>query len=82
VDFYSGIEARAFSILRCSELKLTAPSRLALAQAHDDSTMITILTGRPARGVKNRVKREIGPISLNVPAMADAALVGMRRLSS
>src|SRR6476660_192199 len=36
--------------LRCPESKLAAPARVALAQAHDDSTVITnVMTGRPAR---------------------------------
>jgi nitronate monooxygenase len=60
--------------LRCPESKLTAPARLALAEAHEDSTVITnVLTGRPARGVKNRVMREIGSVSLNAPAFPHAA---------
>ena len=38
--------------LRCPESKVTAPARTALAQARDDSTVITnVMTGRPARGV-------------------------------
>jgi nitronate monooxygenase len=60
--------------LRCPESKLTAPARAALAQAHDDSTVITnVMTGRPARGVANRVMREIGPISPDAPAFPHAA---------
>src|SRR6267378_3359775 len=51
--------------LRCPESKVIAPARVALAQARDDSTVITnVMTGRPARGVANRVMREVGPISL------------------
>src|ERR1019366_5452528 len=49
--------------LRCPESKVTAPERTALAQARDDSTVITnVMTGRPARGVANRVMAELGPI--------------------
>ena len=49
-------------------------SRTALAQAHDDSTVITnVMTGRPARGVANRVMREVGPISPDAPAFPHAA---------
>jgi nitronate monooxygenase len=55
--------------LRCPESKVIAPARTALAQAHDDSTVITnVMTGRPARGVANRVMREVGPISPDAPA--------------
>jgi nitronate monooxygenase len=60
--------------LRCPESKLIAPARLALAQAMDDSTVITnVMTGRPARGVANRVMREVGPISPDAPAFPHAA---------
>ena len=60
--------------LRCPESKVTAPVRVALAQAHDDSTVITnVMTGRPARGVANRVMREVGPISPDAPAFPHAA---------
>jgi nitronate monooxygenase len=45
-----------------------------LAQATDASTVITnVMTGRPARGVANRVMREIGPLSADAPAFPHAA---------
>jgi nitronate monooxygenase len=60
--------------LRCPESKVIAPARAALAQAHDDSTVITnVMTGRPARGVANRVMREVGPVSPDAPAFPHAA---------
>ena len=60
--------------LRCPELKVTEQGRLALAQARDDSTVITnVMTGRPARGVANRAMREVGPISPHAPAFPHAA---------
>jgi nitronate monooxygenase len=60
--------------LRCPESKLTPAARLALAQARDDSTVITnVMTGRPARGVPNRAMRELGPISPHVLAFPHAA---------
>jgi len=60
--------------LRCPESKVIAPARVALAQAGDDSTVITnVMTGRPARGVANRVMREVGPISAHAPAFPHAA---------
>jgi nitronate monooxygenase len=60
--------------LRCPESKVIAPARVALAQARDDSTVITnVMTGRPARGVANRVMREVGPISAHAPAFPHAA---------
>jgi nitronate monooxygenase len=60
--------------LRCPESKLSAAARAALAQARDDSTVITnVMTGRPARGVANRLMREVGPISPDVPSFPHAA---------
>jgi nitronate monooxygenase len=60
--------------LRCPESKVSAPARIALAQAHDDSTVITnVMTGGPARGVANRLMREVGPISPDAPAYPHAA---------
>jgi nitronate monooxygenase len=53
---------------------VTAPARIALAQARDDATVITnVMTGRPARGVANRAMREIGPVSPDAPAFPHAA---------
>jgi nitronate monooxygenase len=60
--------------LRCPESKLIAPARAALARAMDDSTVITnVMTGRPARGVANRVMREVGPICPDAPVFPHAA---------
>jgi nitronate monooxygenase len=60
--------------LRCPESRVIAPARSALAQARDDSTVITnVMTGRPARGVANRVIRELGPMSPDAPAFPHAA---------
>jgi nitronate monooxygenase len=60
--------------LRCPESRVIAPARVALAQARDDSTVITnVMTGRPARGVANRVMTEVGPISPDAPAFPHAA---------
>src|ERR1700710_3123232 len=60
--------------LHCPESKIIPPHRAALLGAHDDSTVITnVMTGRPARGVANRVMREAGPISPDAPAFPNAA---------
>jgi nitronate monooxygenase len=60
--------------LHCPESKIIPPHRTALAGAQDDSTVITnVMTGRPARGVVNRVMREVGPISPDAPAFPHAA---------
>lgn len=46
------------------EAKVPAVHRAALEAATDESTALTnIFTGRPARGIMNRVMREVGPIA-------------------
>jgi nitronate monooxygenase len=60
--------------LRCPESKVSAGGRKALAEARDDSTVITnVMTGRPARGIQNRVMREVGPVSPDAPVFPHAA---------
>jgi nitronate monooxygenase len=60
--------------LRCPESRVIAPARKALAEASDDSTVITnVMTGRPARGVANRVMREVGPVAAEAPPFPHAA---------
>jgi nitronate monooxygenase len=69
----SGVQIGS-AYLRCPESKVIAAARAMLAQAQDDSTVITnVMTGRPARGVANRVIREAGPISPDAPAFPHAA---------
>jgi nitronate monooxygenase len=67
--------------LWCPEAKISAPHRAALASARDDGTAVTnLMTGRPARGIINRVMREIGPISDVAPEfpLAAGALAPLR----
>ena len=60
--------------LFCPEAKLSAPHRAALAKARDEDTEITnLFTGRPARGIVNRLMHELGPLSLDLPAFPSAA---------
>jgi nitronate monooxygenase len=60
--------------LHCPESKIISQHRAALAGGHDDSTVITnVMTGRPARGVANRVMREVCPISPDAPPFPHAA---------
>ena len=60
--------------LRCPESKISPLVRAALAQARDDSTVLTnVMTGRPARGIANRVMREVGPICPDAPVFPHAA---------
>jgi len=60
--------------LRCPESRVSAPGRAALSQGTDESTVITnVMTGRPARGIANRLMREVGPISSDAPVFPHAA---------
>src|SRR3954452_2284769 len=67
--------------LHCPESKISLPHRVALSNARDDGTALTnLMTGRPARGLINRVMRDIGPISDVAPAfpLAAGALAPLR----
>jgi nitronate monooxygenase len=47
--------------------------RAALRGATDDGTALTnLFTGRPARGIVNRLMREVGPMSTDAPAFPTA----------
>ncbi|MCL2714966.1 MAG: nitronate monooxygenase family protein [Alphaproteobacteria bacterium] len=60
--------------LRCPEALTSALVREALKAGGDDSTVITnVLTGRPARGLQNRIIRELGPIAAAAPSFPHAA---------
>jgi len=53
----------------CDEAATSAIHRAALKAARADQTSLTnVFTGRPARGLLNRVMREQGPISPHAPA--------------
>jgi nitronate monooxygenase len=56
-----------------AEATITALHRAALSAAQDDGTALTnLFTGRPARGLLNRVMREVGPMSALAPAFPTA----------
>src|SRR5690349_6394272 len=60
--------------LFCPEAKISPVFREALRSAQDDGTVITnLVTGRPARGIVNRLIRDLGPISNEVPEFPLAA---------
>ena len=60
--------------LHCDESTVSAIHRAALASARDDQTVLTnLFTGRPARGIVNRLIREAGPMSPHAPAFPGAA---------
>ncbi|WP_343123269.1 NAD(P)H-dependent flavin oxidoreductase [Frateuria defendens] len=56
------------------EATTAAVHRAALREARDEATAITnVFTGRPARGLLNRLMREVGPLSELPPAFPLAA---------
>ncbi|RDJ23507.1 nitronate monooxygenase [Bosea caraganae] len=66
------------------EAKIPAFHREALLVARDDGTALTnLFTGRPARGIVNRVMRELGPLSKLAPAFptAGGALAPLRAVT-
>ncbi len=66
--------------LLCPEASPSAVHRAALLGEHRDTALTNLFTGRPARGVVNRVMREIGPISPAAPAfpLATSAIAPLR----
>jgi nitronate monooxygenase len=70
--------------LFCPEARLSAPYRSALRGARDHHTALTnVFTGRPARGIVNRLVREVGPMSEAAPAfpLAGGAIAPLRAAS-
>jgi nitronate monooxygenase len=60
--------------LLCPESLVSPLHRAALKAARDDGTVLTnVFTGRPARGIVNRLVREAGPISAEAPQFPLAA---------
>jgi nitronate monooxygenase len=65
----------------CPEATTSAVHRAALASTQAQHTALTTLfTGRPARGIVNRVMRELGPLSASAPPFpaATAAIAPLR----
>jgi len=70
--------------LLCPEAKTSPIYRRALKEAKDNETVLThVFTGRPARGIVNRLVREVGPMSDLAPDFpcAAAALAPLRAKS-
>jgi nitronate monooxygenase len=70
--------------LHCPEAQISPIYRQALKDAKDNETAITnVFTGRPARGIVNRLIREVGPISDVAPEfpLAASALAPLRAKS-
>lgn len=67
--------------LLCPEATTSRVHRAALTNAGAGATALTnLFTGRPARGIVNRLMRELGPMNAAVPAfpLATAALAPLR----
>jgi nitronate monooxygenase len=67
--------------LLCPEATTNAVHRAALkGEAARHTALTNVFTGRPARGVVNRLVRELGPISSAAPAfpLAGAAVAPLR----
>ena len=67
--------------LRTPQATISVMHRQALAGARDDGTRLTnLFTGRPARGILNRLMRERGPLSSKAPAfpLATGAITPLR----
>jgi nitronate monooxygenase len=79
----SAVQIGTASLL-CTEAKTSPAYRQALRSAKDNETALTnVFTGRPARGIVNRLVREIGPMSDVAPdfPLAAAALAPLRSKS-
>ncbi len=64
--------------LFCPEAKVSPLHREALKWSRDDATAMTnLFTGRPARGIVNRLMREVGPMSPDAPPFP-TAIAGTR----
>jgi nitronate monooxygenase len=60
--------------LKCPESIIGKPYRAGRATADADSTAVTdVMTGKPARGIMNRVMAEAGPLSGDAPPFPHAA---------
>ena len=70
--------------LFCPEAKVSAAHRRALDTAPASDTALTnLFTGRPARGINNRIMRELGPMSDLAPRfpLAGGALMPLRAIT-
>jgi nitronate monooxygenase len=68
--------------LLCPEATTSAVHRAALKSAHATHTALTnLFSGRPARGIVNRLMTELGPINATAPAFPSAshALASLRK---
>jgi len=70
--------------LFCPEAKVSPAHRRALdTAAASDTALTNLFTGRPARGINNRIMRELGPMSELAPRfpLAGGALMPLRAIT-
>jgi nitronate monooxygenase len=75
----SGVQAGT-SFLLCHEATTPAVNRAALRVRPHVTALTNLFTGRPSRGIVNRVVRELGPINAGAPAfpLATTAIAPLR----
>jgi nitronate monooxygenase len=76
----AGVQAGTVYLL-CPEATTSVVHRAALkSEAASRTALTNLFTGRPARGIVNRIMRELGPIGADVPAfpLAGAAIGPLR----
>ena len=76
----SGVQLGTAYLL-CPETTTSALHRAALKSEGARHTALTnVFTGRPARGIVNRIMREVGPMTARAPAfpLATAAMAPLR----
>lgn len=68
------------AFLLCPEADTSAVHRRALCDKTQPTTLTNIFSGRPARGISNRLIRELGPMSPHAPAfpLASTAIGPLR----
>lgn len=66
--------------LLCPETQTSTVHRIALKHVARHTALTNLFTGRPARGIMNRIMRELGPMSDDAPRFpnASAALAPLR----
>jgi nitronate monooxygenase len=63
------------SYLLCDEVKTSALHRVALKSQRASHTALTnVFTGRPARGIANRIMKDLGYMNVNVPEFPYASM--------
>jgi nitronate monooxygenase len=76
----SGVQIGS-AYLHCPESKISGQHRAALKGSTDDATTVTnLFTGRPARGIINRLIRDLGPVNPIAPEfpLAGGAIAPLR----